>query len=73
MLEDGFAAAGIFEDEETSSASTLHFNGQQYINYIPQNQINRYNTDSQFSAIPIDYKVGNFLPLSIVDIGDGSI
>ena len=73
LLEDGFAAAGIFEDEETSSASTLHFNGQQYINYIPQNQINRYNTDSQFSAIPIDYKVGNFLPLSIVDIGDGNI
>ena len=73
LLDNGFAAAGIIEDGETSSASTLHFNGEQYVNYIPENQINQYSTESQFSAVPIDYKVGNSLPLSIVDIGNGHI
>ena len=73
LLDNGFAAAGIFEDGEASSTSTLHFDGEQYINYIPENEINQYNIENQFNGVSIDYKVGNSLPLSIVDIGNENI
>jgi len=73
LLDEGFVAAGIFENEEISSASTVHFNGTSYVNYIPEVQINQYNTENEFVGIPIDYKVGNSLPLSIIDIGNSHI
>ena len=73
LLDDGFVAAGILENENIFSAATLHFDGESYVNYIPTEQTNEYNTENEFDAVFIDYKVGAFLPLSIVDMGNEHI
>ena len=74
LLDDGSViAAGIDMNEQDSYASTLHFNGQSYINYIPINKIDEYNLESEFDAVPIDYITGNFSPLSIVELDNNNI
>jgi len=74
LLKDGsFVATGMNKDEENSFASTLYFNEQTYINYIPADKMDQYNTSSEFDAVFIDYVVGSFSPVSILELDNGHI
>ena len=74
VLEDnGLVAAGMVSEEDNSYSSILHYKDGNYFNYIPQNNINNYNTNEPFNAISIDYVVGNFSPSSIVEIENSNI
>ena len=67
ILEDnGFVAAGMISEQDNSYSSILHYKDGNYFNYIPENNINSYNTNDSFNAISIDYVVGNFSPSSIM-------
>ena len=73
LKNGGFVATGINKNEENSFASTLHFNGQDYINYIPADKMDQYNIDSEFDAVSIDYVVGNFSPVSILELDNDHV
>ena len=69
----GFVASGINVNSSDSYASTLHYDTENYYNYIPLDDLEDYSLDDAFNAIPIDYVVGNFSPHSIVELDDGNI
>ena len=74
LLSDrGLIASGISVNSNDSYASTLHYNTENYYNYIPTDNLDSYYLESEFNAIPIDYKVGNFSPLSIIELDDGNV
>ena len=74
ILEDnGFVAAGMISEQDNSYSSILHFKDGNYFNYIPENNINSYNTNDSFNAISIDYVVGNFSPSSIIEMENSNI
>ena len=74
ILEDnGFVAAGMISEQDNSYSSILHYKDGNYFNYIPENNINSYNTNDSFNAISIDYVVGNFSPSSIIEMENSNI
>ena len=74
VLEDnGLVAAGMVSEEGNSYSSILHYKDGNYFNYIPQININSYNTNEPFNAISIDYVVGNFSPSSIIEMENSNI
>ena len=74
VLEDnGLVAAGMVSEQDNSYSSVLHYKDGNYFNYIPQININSYNTNEPFNAIPIDYVVGNFSPSSIIEMENSNI
>ena len=73
LKDSGFVATGISVNENSNYASTLHYDEENYFNYIPLDNIEDYYLDNNFNAIPIDYVVGNFSPISIIELDDGNI
>ena len=73
LEDDGFVAAGMISEQDNSYSSILHYKDGNYFNYIPENNINSYNTNDSFNAIAIDYVVGNFSPSSIIEMENSNI
>ena len=73
LEDDGFVAAGMISEQDNSYSSILHYKDGNYFNFIPENNINSYNTNESFNAISIDYVVGNFSPSSIIEMENSNI
>ena len=73
LKDNELVAAGIVSGENNSYSSILHYKDGNFLNYIPQDNINSYNTNEPFNAISIDYVVGNFSPSSIIEIENSNI
>ena len=73
LENNGFVAAGMISEQDNSYSSILHYKDGKYFNYIPENNINSYNTNESFNGISIDYVVGNFSPSSIIEMENSNI